>query len=203
MSSQRQGMSRATLTAPNVRYDSKQGPWLGIAFLKGQFWDPHDDLVMTSTMGRFVHCEIVVGNGEWGKAYSAFWGVGGFVPSNSFIYPKQWCMFEIPLLNPSHLSSAIYDTVRAAPTYNQSDLWQCVIKAALPFEDDYVYTDPVSWKHGVFCSQAAVLILRRLLASGAVQLPPDAAAAIWASNSRGCSPNGLHRMLRGGIKKVF
>jgi hypothetical protein len=78
--------------------------------------------------------------------------------------------------------------------YNSRDLWQCCIKIMLPFEKDLDCNNLPSWcKQGVFCSQACLLILRRLAAGGFLHLPRGVDLA--HVNSRGCSPNSLHALL--------
>ena len=47
-------------------------------------------------------------------------------------------------------------------------------------------------EHGVFGSQAILLILRRLARAGAIQLNPE---PLERTHSRGCSPNALYALL--------
>jgi hypothetical protein len=80
--------------------------------------------------------------------------------------------------------------------YNARDLWQCCVPVMLPFEGDMDCQRVETWRRtGVFCSQLCLLLLRRLVLAGAVRLPPRSAGLVLGTNSRGCSPNSLHRML--------
>jgi hypothetical protein len=81
--------------------------------------------------------------------------------------------------------------------YNSSDLWLCCIKVALPFKPDLDCERPETWRDGgVFCSQAALLVVRRLARMGVLEpLPQPQRALVESTNSRGCSPNALFSLL--------
>jgi len=64
-----------------------------VAFEKGAFTNWYHDVIMGSTWGRFVHCELIFQN----KAYAAYEGHGGFLPSlqNKFS-KKDWIISRLP-----------------------------------------------------------------------------------------------------------
>ena len=49
-------------------YPNGMGNWVGVAFLKGRN-TVGDELTMIATMGDVVHCELVLGQGQYGVAY--------------------------------------------------------------------------------------------------------------------------------------
>ena len=67
----------------------------------------------------------------------------------------------------------------------------------LPFERDLDCNRVDTWRSsGVFCSQVCLLLLRRLAGQGLLPcLEPRTAADLDRVNSRGCSPNTLHRLV--------
>lgn len=181
--------------------DPKSGCWLGIAFRRGDPCRLKDRLIMSATSGEFVHTEVLLGSGARYHAYAAFEGRGGFLRSGNRHDPDHWDVLALPLSTES--ARAVYSTLLQALdmnlSYNYTDLWQCVIQSMLPYEADLDCEDMPSWRRGgLFCSQAALLFLRRFLRSGLVppgSLSPATRLAIEQTHSRGCSPNLLHRLL--------
>lgn len=175
--------------------------WLAIAFLRG---DPHtqrDRMITRFTQGPYVHTEIILAKGDDMRAYSSFEGVGGLVPctpKSVRALDRQWASVWFPLL-PGGYEKAYALILRILATtvpYNTLDLWQCCIKVCLPFEKDLDCGRPEEWApRGVFCSQVALLFLRQLTRCGTVALSPDQTALVETTNSRGCSPNTLFKIL--------
>ena len=85
------------------KYKGMRGDWLGVAFRTGNIRYLQDDAIMGLTFGEYVHCEVIIGKDEDGKAYRAFQGAGGFMPSgNKHMYP-EWTLFAMPLKNPTQV----------------------------------------------------------------------------------------------------
>ena len=182
------------------------GDWLGIAFRSGQLGNPKDDLIMAATFGPWVHCEVIRGQGERGWAYGAFEDLGGFMSSENIQSPPEWGMFAVPVKDAKALQGLLLHLISLELPYNTHDLWQCCVTAFLPWETELDCEHPESWKpHGLFCSQAALLILRRLAHEKAIELPGDLRELVEASHSRGCSPNALFGLLARGnqIARVY
>jgi hypothetical protein len=182
-----------------------EGEWLGVAFFRGDMGVIADDLVMAATMGAFVHCEVVRGRGrQVHRVYTSFQEGGGFLPSSSRPSPPTWAMFAIPVANPAGVHAAILSLLALNLPYNSRDLWQCCFKAMLPWETELDCDRPETWRQsGVFCSQVALLLLRRFARSGDIVLPADTRALVEATHSRGCSPNTLFGLLSRACPRVF
>ena len=175
---------------------------------------PRDRLISGVTRGPFVHTEILLGKGDTGdaRAYTAFEGVSGFTPSASEILHKntglpleKWTVIRYPLETGGYEKAyaLVLQILAMDLPYNKSDLWQCCIRLCLPFEADLDCEHPDTWKArgGVFCSQVALLFLRRMNRMGLVPNLETLACQIESANSRGCSPNDLFRMLTTHEKK--
>ena len=186
------------------KYKGMKGDWLGIAFRTGSLRQLADDAIMGFTMGEYVHCEVVLGEGENGKAYGAFQGCGGFMSSENVHAPPEWAMFALPLKDPQLAKGIVLHMLSLHLPYNYADLWQCCITAMLPWEAELDCDRPESWhSRGVFCSQVALLLLRRLARAGAVECPSDTRHLIEAFHSRGCSPNALFGLLKRETTRIF
>lgn len=179
-------------------------PWVGIAFRHAKPHARRDQIISFLTHGPFVHTEVLLADKNGAiRTYSAFDGVSGFTPSKPFYTGAaslKWTTLAYPLAPNGGYERAyaiILQIIALSLPYNSRDLWQCCFQAALPFERDLDCCHPSSWTaHGVFCSQVALLIMRRLAREGLLALPhPTIAARIEATNSRGCSPNQLFRIL--------
>jgi hypothetical protein len=175
---------------------------VGILSLRGnpRLWG--DMLVMESTGGPFVHSEIFLQNGRDVRTYTAVQyphpcSDSAFCPTGRrFPLSSQWETIRFPVTEAAYKAAyaIILQLMALQLPYNSRDLWQCCIKIMLPFEKDLDCNNLPSWcKQGVFCSQACLLILRRLAAGGFLHLPRGVDLA--HVNSRGCSPNSLHALL--------
>jgi hypothetical protein len=178
-------------------YPGMKGDWLGIAFRHGHARRLEDDVIMTTTFGRWVHCEVILGRGEGGNAYGAYQGQGGFLRSLHRHTPDEWEVYAIPLRDPKPLHGHLLYLLSLGIPYNYGDLWQCCVKAMLPFERELDCDRPGQWAAagGLFCSQAALLVLRHSIRHGLVECPPGLDKLVEATHSRGCSPNTLHGII--------
>jgi len=181
-----------------------QGNWLGVAFRRGDRHRLIDDLIMGATLGSWVHCELIVGHNRSGRAYAAFQGARGFMPSQSDHNPREWALFAVPITDPAAVRAHVMTVLALDPPYNYADLWQCCVTAMLPWETELDCARPESWtSSGVFCSQVALLFLRQLARQRAITLPGDTGALVEATHSRGCSPNMLFGLLSRSCQRVF
>lgn len=181
-----------------------KGDWLGVAFKQGDGRNVFDDIVMGATWGSWVHCELVIARNTTGKAYAAFQGGLGFMPSPSEPSPPGWAMFALPVTDPAAVKAHALSLLALELPYNYGDLWQCWMSAMLPWETELDCARPESWKTtGVFCSQVALLFIRQMSRQQAVVLPSDTQALVEATHSRGCSPNMLFELLSRSCLRVF
>lgn len=164
-----------------------------------------DRYIASVTRGPFVHVEVVLGKGDTDtRAYAAFDGVSGFMPSNTRYKNRgggaRWTLvkYALPPTGYEKIYALILHILAMNLSYNHRDLWQCVIKTCLPFESDLDCSRPDTWERhgGVFCSQVALLLLRRATRMGVIApFPDNCTRLIEETNSRGCSPNDLFRIL--------
>lgn len=188
---------------------AKHPHWVGVAFLKGEVLKPYDALIMASTLGRFVHTELLVGQGANCRAYSSYNYTdvqSGFTQSINAFDPKNWEILTVPMTSSEHAQALALQLLDAQLPYNEHDLWQCCVKAMLPFESEVDCDSVQTWKpRGVFCSQMCLLVLRHLLHCGVFDknaVPSDLQHNLHAVHSRGCSPNMLHALLKPHFEKI-
>lgn len=176
--------------------------YVGIAFRRGTPHDWHDLLVMQTTKGPFVHTEMFLQKDQASRFYTAVDSgarVHGITPTRrSLPLPANWEAVRFPV-KPSGYKVAyalLLHLISLPIPYNNEDLWQCAMPLLLPFEKDLDCMDLPSWTtHGVFCSQMCMLVLKRLAILGVVHVSPKLMHGLHATNSRGCSPNALHKLI--------
>ena len=179
---------------PVSYYPNANGEWVGVAFLKGRR-TARDELTMVATMGDVVHCELVVGRGQYAQAYGSFAAMGGFVRSPNIHTAPEWTVLALPVRDAQAVLARSLQLVALGLPYNSKDLWQCCLKVMLPFETELDCQHPHTWHQGVFCSQACLLMLRRLAREGHINPSPQLQHALEATHSRGCSPNTLFSIM--------
>lgn len=177
--------------------------YVGIAFRLGDTRNSADLLVMGASGGPFVHSEFFLQKGASTRFYTAvdLKRRGGFLPTSRRLpLPHDWEVIRYPVTKQGYHTAyaLILQMLSMHIPYNSRDLWQCCFQLLLPFEQDIDWDHLGEWTHqGVFCSQACLLLLRKLCSQGLVTLPHPTANLIASTNSRGCSPNELHRILTG------
>ncbi len=179
-----------------------QQHYLGVAFRRGSATNWHDLLVMESTRGPYVHSELFLQSGERARFYTSYDASrlpSAITPTSRRLpLPPHWEALRFPISARGYKTAyaLILQLMTIPIPYNNQDLWQCAIPLALPFERDLDCMAPASWtRGGVFCSQLCLLVLRRLALQGALFVEPSVRRRVDATNSRGCSPNALHRLL--------
>lgn len=184
--------------------------YVGVAFFRGNPRFLWDRVIMGTTSGPFVHTEFFLERGEDVRFYTAanlvdqrFKAASGFMPSarmHNLPESSQWEVVRYPVTLDGYFLtySLILQLLALQLPYNARDLWQCCISFMLPYERDLDCDRFETFKPGgVFCSQVCLLLLRRLQNQGV--LPKD--LPVQSVNSRGCSPNALHRLLLPPEKK--
>lgn len=185
-------------------------PYLvGIAFLRGDPRRLYERAIMDATFGPYTHTEFFVQKGTDVRFYSAVnlarpgrqKMAGGFMPSarlRGLPDPHKWQIVRYPVTEQGYKAAyaLVLQLLALQLPYNARDLWQCCISVMLPFEKDLDCSRLESWRpSGVFCSQVCLLLLRRLHSQGVLRLPAEVVPGVYRTNSRGCSPNGLFRLL--------
>lgn len=176
-----------------------KGKWIGIAFKTGDWYDPYEAVIMGSTVGQYVHCELVIGDNEKADVYSSYDSKQlccGFARSIEDYTPKRWTLLTHKLADTQNAKKQVLQILDKNLPYNKSDLWQCCIKTMLPFESELDCELVDTWKHsGVFCSQMCLLFLRHMARVGDLTTNPHLKHHLESVHSRGCSPNLLFGIL--------
>jgi len=202
----------AIITRGGMQNDS---PFLGVCFRRGAWDYLGDEVVMQGTGGPYVHSEFILGKNRHDmRCYTSCASSGHDKGLEGFMLTRRWsCLpsshdWEVvtfPLNDGmqgyKRAYSFILQLVSMRIPYNYGDLWQCCVKVLLPSERDILCTDMRDWqRHGVFCSQACLLLLRHFSNLNLITLHASVRADICNINSRGCSPNCLYRILSPGKK---
>lgn len=185
-------------------------PFMGVAFRRGCLKSVGDDVVMQGTWGPYVHSEFVLGkNSSDIRCYTACSSPDSSKYREGFLSTQRWTSLTPPegwevIIFPINEGMTGYRKAYALILqllslhipYNYKDLWQCCVKAVLSHEKDVVCTDAKDWqRHGVFCSQACLLLLRQFANQNLITLSVHAQTLVSTINSRGCSPNCLYRII--------
>lgn len=176
--------------------------YVGVAFRRGLANDWHDLLVMETTRGPYVHTEMFLQRGSDTRFYTSIDSERrshAITPTSRRLpLPAHWEAVRFPVTPRGYkIAYALLLQLMALPIpYNNADLWQCAVPLLLPFERDLDCMDLATWtKPGVFCSQMCMLVLRRLAMQRVVTLTPQQRHLLAMTNSRGCSPNALHKLV--------
>lgn len=183
---------------------------IGVAFRRGSSQSLYDTMIMETTRGPFVHAEIFIQSGHDVRFYSAV-NVGQGARPSAIVHayrllplPPEWEVVQLPVGKQGYkiAYAMLLELVCTPVPYNLKDQWQCACPLLLPYEDDLDSMSLSQWpRMGVFCSQLCLLVLRRLVVTGNLALDPHVLTQVVSVNSRGCSPNGLYRILRSPTPK--
>ncbi len=186
---------------------AKEGKWVGVAFRNGSMYSPYEAVVMSGTMGPFVHCELILGDGALGDVYASYNDeriTSGFCRSLDVFESGKWVILKLPVKSLDKARGLTLRLMDLQIPYNQNDLWQCCIKAILPFETELSCDNADEWKkRGVFCSQMCLLFLRMMQKNGDLDAPDALAHHLSCVHSRGCSPNMLYSILSQYATRIF
>ena len=183
-------------------YPGMKKYWVGVAFKKGDMHNFEDNVVMLTTGGNYVHCEIIVGDETQGKAFTSYRGVGGFVHTQYCAHlPPEWEMFYFPLQEIAKPTTYARETAQCGIRYNLMGQWRCLLQMKNARELDCM--KPQEWRNGVFCSQMVLLFLRRLVLSGLILAQNKCTAQIRTFPSMTCTPTILRQMLCDGFLRAF
>ena len=179
-------------------------PCLAIAFQHGDARKAGDDLIMLGTWGAWVHTELILVHSPGRFESFAALDTGRPTPGAGFARSARrdfsssplWRVYVFPVLDLAACQGVLVHTLSCGLAYNSKDLWECCVEFVLPMvQNDLDCERPESWSRGVFCSQVALLLLRRMQRVNAIAAPPSMRAAIERVHSRGCSPNYLQSLL--------
>lgn len=174
--------------------------WVGVAFKTGTMTSAKDIIVMGATLGPYVHCELIFGTGMQSNVFASYDDTqknSGFMRSLNTFNDQEWLVLTSPVSDLKTAQIMSLQLLDLEIPYNHNDLWQCCIKAVLPFEDDLDCDLLHTWKHtGVFCSQMCLLFLRHFARTGVLDANDTLKHHLEYVHSRGCSPNMLYEILK-------
>jgi len=182
-----------------------KGTWIGVAFQRGVFSDWYHDLIMIGTLGSYVHCELLLGDGMYADAFASYYDTNlseGFMRSKEYYDPREWVVLSYPVSDLIKAHALCVFLLDAKIPYNTRDLWQCCVGLALPFEQEIDCTQPSHWKKGVFCSQMCLLFMRYMHLQNNIKINSVCEHHLKHIHSRGCSPNSLYAFLSHFCNKI-
>lgn len=115
-------------------------------------------------------------------------GCVSVVPLDASVDPSDWYLTDIPVTDTMQAFRFIEEAVRSPATY-----CYYVPEFALPksllnqIDPDLDCQRPHTWNR-LFCSQFALLFLRRCAMAGILDVDTGRARLLWGVNSRGCLP---------------
>ena len=118
-------------------------------------------------------------------------GCVSVIPLDESIDESDWYLTDIPINDPLQAFRFIEEAMHSPATYNY-----CVPEFALPksllnrIDPDLDCQRPHTWKN-LFCSQFALLFLRRCAMAGILDLDAERCRLLWSVNSKGCLPARL------------
>jgi hypothetical protein len=163
-----------------------------IATYDGSVFDPGVALVTAFSLGNpGVHTEIWYGDCR----VSTFQLHDCVVSEQLFenMDTSGWHVVEIPIKDKDHrqAKSFLDEALKSHATYSISIPELAMPKCILDtIDQDLDCCHPEKWDK-LFCSQFALLFLRRCAVAGILDVPHDKQRLLWSVNSKGCLPSRL------------
>lgn len=165
-----------------------------VALMRGRWSSPEQAPLMLLEMDSHVHAEVWVddmgfSSGYNGKARSVYQTPR---PGPGSPAPEGWDVFPLPLTSEAQGVDLMRDMWRSQAPYRYS-VRDFVLPRALVdrLDPDVDCAHPEGWGT-LFCSQFALLYLRRCALAGLLRDPDR---LLWGLNSRSCAPSHLARLM--------
>ena len=165
-----------------------------VAIQRGRWSSPDQAPLMLFELDSHVHAEVWVddmgfSSGYNGAARSVFQAPR---PGPSEPAPERWDVFPLPLASEAAGVDVMLDMWRSEAPY-RFNVRDFVLPRAVVdrLDPDVDCTRPREWG-SLFCSQFALLYLRRCALAGLLRDPDR---LLWALNSRACAPSHLARLM--------
>ena len=174
-------------------------PLIRVALYMGKWTDPQALPLMLFERDSHVHAEVWVDD----MGFSAFCNghapcvlnlerpaAGRPVPSAE---ASEWDVFPLPLTDEARAVDIMREMRRTRAVYslNVRD-FLLPQRAVNAWDPDVDCTKPREWQT-LFCSQFALLYLRRCVTEGLLR---DPERVLWSMNSRSCAPSHLAGLMR-------
>jgi hypothetical protein len=176
-----------------------------IATYDGSLRDPEVAIVTAfSLFNPGVHTEI------WFDQYRVMAGEGDgpkcmhMMQAGSEIHREMWHVVDIPITDHAQAFEFIREAMASPAVYGYSITELAMPKCILDTIDtDLDCCHPETWDR-LFCSQFALLFLRRCAVAGILSVTRAKQRLLWSVNSKGCLPSRLQiitdKMFGGGAK---
>jgi hypothetical protein len=113
------------------------------------------------------------------------------VPMDGSMDTAGWHTVNIPITNHKEAMRFIEEAMHTPAQYSISLAEVAMSKRILDYLDhDMDCCHPELWGK-LFCSQLALLFLRRCAVAGILDIPKDKQKLLWSVNSKGCLPGRL------------
>lgn len=163
---------------------------VSIATFEGSLDDPRVALITAFSLGnRGVHTEVWIGDYRVstfnpGKCV-------GIMPLKSDFDLTQWHITHIPITDANQATRFIKELLASPAEYSISISEFAMPKMLLDTIDhDLDCCHPEQWDK-LFCTQLALLFLRRCAIAGILDIPKEKQRLLWTVNSKGCLPSRL------------
>jgi len=176
----------ATIDATSVR----------VAFFRGSWLHASDAAIMLyERLSREVHAEVWFHDVSFSVYCNACPTMRVRALDSSDADGSEWDSIEIPVTDHRRALQILMEMKRSPAPYHIN-----VMECALPkrfvdaIEEDEDCMHPEQWS-GLFCSQFALLFVRRCALEGILGVSHSRCAILWSVNSKGCLPARLWRIL--------
>lgn len=174
-----------------------------IAFKRGSWHNLSEAAIMMyELLARETHTEVWFDNVAFGACCDVHPSIRAWCVQDTDEYKtEEWSCVELPIVDDKRALAILEDMLASpAPYYisvGECAMPRCIVDA---IERDADCMHPEDWK-GVFCSQFALLFVRRCALEGILDVPHKRQKLLWSVSSKGCLPSRLrvilNKMMRG------
>ena len=175
-----------------------------IAFKRGSWHNMSEAAIMMyELLARETHTEVWFDDVAFGACCNVHpsiraWCVQGTDEDRA----DEWSYVALPVVD-ANRALAILEDMLASPAPYYISVGECAMPKCIvdAIERDVDCMHPENW-NGVFCSQFALLFVRRCALEGILDVPRKRQALLWSVSSRGCLPSRLRVILDNMMQAV-
>jgi hypothetical protein len=167
-------------------------PLIRVALCRGQWTNPITAPLMLFEMDSHVHAEVWVDDMGFSAVYNqrspCVLNTARPPPAEDCEAAEHWDVFPLPLADEARGVDIMREMRRTPAVYDLSVRDFVLPQAAVnAWDPDVDSARPREWAT-LFCSQFALLYLRRCVREGLLR---DPGRVLWSLNSRSCTPGNL------------
>ncbi len=174
-----------------------------IAFHNGSWRSMSDAAIMIyELMARETHTEVWFDDVAFGACCNVCPSIRAWcVPSDVEYKAEEWSCVELPIADAKR-ALAILEDMLASPARYYISVCECAMPKCVvdAIERDADCMHPEDWR-GVFCSQFALLFVRRCALEGILNVPQARQPLLWSVSSKACLPSRLRVILDRMLEK--